>query len=116
MFETVDNLEGFKDDLISDVVKKGVRALPNAYFEDRMMRKIQAEVDCKNEVVARLKISLMFFVGAIFSGLVSVLVILFGEVFEQYDVKTITILSLFVIGVFGILNIDNYRRIISTFS
>ena len=58
----------FKDDLIRDIVKKGVSKNPNLQFEDQMMLQIQKEVEYKNQVSSQLRISLQFFAGAFLLG------------------------------------------------
>jgi hypothetical protein len=108
--------EEFKDDLIKEAVKMGARSLPNTLFEDQMMLKIKADENCKAEVSTQLKLSVRFFVGAMLTGALLALVVLFGGLLGEYNVKTISILSLFAVGVIGVLNMDNYSRLISKFS
>ncbi|GGZ94319.1 hypothetical protein [Algibacter mikhailovii] len=105
-------LEEFKDDLISDFVKSGVKTMINDDFENSMMLKIKAEIDYKKEVSSYLKKSLSFFLIALFSGLIFMFSLLFGE----YIIKSITILILFAFSIFGFLCIDNYRIIIKKYS
>lgn len=116
MIDKTDASEEFKDDLIRDIVKKGMRSMPNPDFEDQMMLKIQDESAYKKEVSSQLRTSLEFFIGALILGIGLTLVVLFGVVFEQYEIKTMTILALFVMSLIGILNIDNYRRLIKKYS
>ena len=116
MIDKTDESEEFKDDLIRGIVRKGARTLPDANFEDQMMLKIQNELDYKNEVSSQLKTSLRFFVGALLSGISLMLVVLFGKVFAQYEIKTIAILALFVMSLVGILNVNNYQRLIKKYS
>lgn len=105
-------LEEFKDDLVSDFVKSGLKTMRNDDFENSMMLKIEAEVDCKKEVSFYLKKSLSFFIIALFSGLIFMSILLFGE----YIAKSIAVLILFVFSVFGFLCIDNYCTIIKKYS
>lgn len=107
--------EEFKDDLIRDIVKTGARTLPNVNFEDQMMLAIQAEVDYKQKVAAQLKTSLRFFLVALLSGVILTLVILFDATLGEY-INILTVLTLFLIIVFGVLNINNYRRLIRKYS
>lgn len=80
------------------------------------MRKIQDESAYRKQVSSQLKASLQFFVGALIAGVGLTLVVLFDQVFEQYEIKTIAILCLFAIGLIGVLNIDNYRRLIKKYA
>tara|TARA_R110000868_G_scaffold164309_1_gene396778 strand:- start:80 stop:409 length:330 start_codon:yes stop_codon:yes gene_type:complete len=102
----------FKDDLVSDFVKSGAKTLINKDFENNIMLKIKAEIDYKKEVSSYLKKSLYFFLLALFSGIIFMFYILF----EEYVIKSIAILILFTLTIFGILCIDNYRIIIKKYS
>ncbi len=108
--------EEFKDDFINEIVKKGARTLPNPQFEDQTMQMIQKELDYKKEVSSQLKTSLQFFVGAFLLGISLILAMLIGKIFGQYDIKTIAILALFATCVIGILNLDNYHRLINKYT
>ena len=108
--------EGLPDDLIGDIVRNGARTLPSADFENQVMRKIQMELDHKNEVTSQLRTSLRFFLGALLTGTGLLVVVLFGQVFTQFGGSTFAILALFILGLVGIMNIENYKRIIRNYS
>lgn len=116
MIKKVLESEEFKDDLVNDFVKAGAKTLINKDFENKIMFKIKAEIDYKKEVSSNLKTSLLFFLGALFLGIIFSLVTLFSIFFEDYIIKSITILILFVFSIVGILYIDNYRILIKKYS
>lgn len=108
--------EESKDDLIRELVKGGARTLPNAHFDNQVMLEIQREINHKNEVATHLRASMHFFLGALVSGVGLLLIILFNHVLDQNDLKILIILMLFGACVIGILNVDNYRRLINNHS
>ncbi len=116
MIDKTGESEEFKDDFIKRIVRTEARPFPNANFENEMMLNIQSESAYKKEVSTQLRTSLKFFVGALLSGIVLTLFILSGEVFDQYEIKTTAILALFVLVLVGVLNIDNYQRLIKKYS
>ncbi|MEM9299217.1 MAG: hypothetical protein AAGA64_12620 [Bacteroidota bacterium] len=106
----------FKDDFIKAVVAKGSRRMPNDDFENQLMSKIQAANDYKKEVSVKLMLSLKFFVGALVLGLIMILSLLFERVTFSYNLKHMAVGALFIIALMGILNIENYKRLIRKYS
>ena len=106
----------FKDEFIREVVRKGARKMPNHNFEDQMMSIILASNNYKSEVSARLMLSLKFFIGAMVLGLVMIFSLLLEHVSFSVNLKYMAIGALFVTLVIGILNIDNYKRLLRKYS
>lgn len=111
-----DESEEFKDELIKSIVKESERSMPNPDFEFQMMLRVQQESAYKKEVAFELRTSVRFFQGALFAAFGLTLASLFGELFVQHYGKTIAVLALFVIAIVGVLNLDNYQRLIKKYS
>lgn len=108
--------EEFKDDFIRAVVAKGARKIPNADFEEQVMLKVNEVVNYKKEVSSKLALSFRSFLGALLLGVALMLSILLDKVRFSYDLKYVAVMSLFVITVIGVLNIDNYKRLLNKYS
>lgn len=112
----MNNSKEFPDDSISDFVKANARKYPNKNFEIQMMSMIYAEKKCKDEVCCRLKKSFHFFVSAILLGVGLMVVMILGKLNVNVDAKTFEVLALFVVLIIGMLNLDNYSRLIKKYS
>lgn len=111
----MNNSSDFSDDFICDVVKKNRHFLLNEKFEDQVMLKIHAEKKYKSDVLSQLRKSLQFFVGALCLGFGLAVIIVFGDVYSISHTKIVEVLALFFIVVAGILNIENYYRLIGKY-
>ncbi|MEM6831885.1 MAG: hypothetical protein AAF551_15350 [Bacteroidota bacterium] len=111
-----DESEEFKDELITSIVKKSGRRMPNPDFENQMMLRIQRESAYKKEVSSQLKISERLFQGALLAAVGLTLTFLLNKVFTQYGSKTIAVLVLFAVIMVGVLYLHNYRRLIKKYS
>ncbi len=108
--------EEFKDDFISDIIKNGSRTLPNDNFENQMLLKLASKSNYKKEVSRMLVLSMRLFVVGLILGSMLIVSLLFGESIFQFNNKTLVVIALFAIVVIGILNIENYKRIINKYS
>lgn len=106
----------FKDDFIKSAIQTSQRRLPNDAFEDETMLRIEAEIMYKSEVSIQLKKSLRFFTSALLTGIFLIVFILLGNISSFYSSKTIFIVALLAIAIMGVLNFDNYRRLIRKYS
>lgn len=105
----------FSDDFVRNAVKDSRKILSNDSLENQIMLKIYAEKKYKDNVLYQLRRSLQFFIGALFLSLGLMAIIAFGDVYTINNTKIAEVLSLFFIMIIGILNIDNYRRLIGKF-
>lgn len=106
----------FTEKEISYLIKNSARKLPNPEFDDRVLVKIQEELDYKNQVVAQLRISIRFFTGALLAGVFLSLMTIFWINMESSKVNTLAIMGLFLFAVIAIMSIDNYRRLIRRYA
>jgi len=111
----MEDLTEFDDEFVRGLLKGSSRTIPNADFENQMMSRVHAAVTYKQEVSTKLVLSLKFFIGGISLGVLMLILLLFGEAVITSS-KTPLIVLLFVLGVIGILNIGNYRRLIHQYS
>jgi len=107
----------FDDDELYTIMKKGKRTMPFDDFEDKVMAKIHYEHAYKGVVSNKLKLSLIFFIIGMVSGIVLVLLFsLFGSPVFGINPKTLALLILFIIAVVGIMSLDNFLRLIKKYS
>lgn len=111
----MEELSEFDDEFVRKLVKGSKRTMPNADFEEQMMLRVHAALEYKQEISAKLMLSLKFFIGGILLGVTMLILLLFGESVINSS-KTPLVVLLFVLGVIGILNIGNYRRLIHQYS
>lgn len=104
------------DKEISQLIKNSVRKLPDPEFDDRVLMKIQGELDYKNQVVVQLRTSLRFFIGALLAGVLLTLSTIFWINMGSSKVNTLAITGLFLFAVIAIMSIGNYRRLICRYT
>lgn len=109
------NEQEFTDALLSNLVKDAAKPLNNN-FDDQLMSKIYAEENYRNEVSSLLKTSLRFFLGAICLSVGMLIAALLGKVDVIANIQTLEVLALLVVLTIGILNFDNYKRLINRYS
>ena len=100
----------FEDDWMRNTVVKGQRTLPSPDFEDRMMLKINAESKYRRKIATSLTTSLRFFIVGVALGIGLTIYALWVDIVTVYYSKTLVTLLLFVVCVFGVMNIDTYRK------
>ncbi len=108
--------EEFKDDFIKEIIVKGKRPLPNTDFDNKVMLKIASANAYKEEIAAKLMLSLKYFIMALVIGLALGLFLLIDKVSLGLDLTYIGVLGLFILSVAGILNVDNYKRLLNKYS
>jgi hypothetical protein len=102
----------FTDEEFSKIIKKGKRTMPFDDFEDKVMRKIYYEYSYKEVVSNKLKLSLIFFIAGILSGItLTLLFSTFGNPVFGINPKMLALPILFVIFVVGIMSLDNLLRL-----
>ena len=109
-----ENIEEFKDGLISELVKQGKRTLPNNDSEDQIMIKIHDMSTHRNFVSPKLKLSIRCFVAAVVLVVFLMLSVLFWASAIDYYHKMLIVAALLSICVVGIYNVENFRKIISS--
>ena len=108
--------EDFEDEQLSSLIHQSKRTLNNAGFEQQVMLKIQEEATYRQAVANRLRASLRLFVIGVILGTGSVLYVMFTSVFSVPQLESITIISLFTIGVLAIMIVSNYQRLIHSYT
>jgi len=106
-----------KDDELFTIMKKGKRTMPFNDFEDRIMTRIYEETTYKEVVSNKLKLSLIFFVIGIASGVaLTLLFSVFGKPVLGINPETLALPILFVIAVIAIMTLDNFLRLIRKYN
>lgn len=106
-----------KDDELFTIMKKGKRTMPFNDFEDRIMTRIYEETSYKEVVSNKLKLSLIFFVIGIASGVaLTLLFSVFGKPVLGISPETLALPILFVIAVVAIMTLDNFLRLIRKYN
>ncbi len=108
--------EDFEDEQLSSLIHQSKRTLNNAGFEQQVMLKIQEEATYRQAVANRLRASLRLFVIGVILGTGSVLYVMFTSVFSVPQLESITIISLFTIGVLAIMIVSNFQRLIRSYT
>ena len=107
----------FKDEIISDIIKKSGQKLHSDNFDDKVMSKIYYDLELKKEVSHPLKLSLVFFVVGTVLGIgATIFFMLYSDAILGFSTKDFGLTVLFVIGVLSIMSFDNLRRLINTYS
>ena len=107
----------FDDDDLCIIMKKVKRTMPSDDFEDKVMARIHHESAYKEVVSNKLKLSLIFFlIGTVSGMLLTLLFLAFGNPVLGINPEMFALLILFVIGVVGIMSLDNFLRLIKKYS
>lgn len=112
----MENQEEFNDEMLGKYVKMSTKTLPNEEFEHQLMSRITDELAYKQEVLTQLKLSFRIFITALIAAIILMITVMLHQVLDSFWVEVAAIAILFVGGVIGILNIDNYRRLIRKYS
>lgn len=106
-----------KDDELFIIMKKGKRTMPFHDFDDRVMTRIHEETTYKNVISSKLKLSLIFFVIGIASGVaLTISFSVFGKPVLGINPETLALPILFVIAVIAIMTLDNFLRLIKKYN
>jgi F0F1-type ATP synthase assembly protein I len=107
----------FKDDIISDIIKKSAQRLPSDNFDDKVMSKIHYNLELKKQVSNPLKLSLVFFIAGTVLGIgATIFFMLYGDAILGFSTRDFGLIILFVICVVSIMSFDNLRRLISNYT
>ena len=112
----MENQEEFNDEMLGRYVKMNATSLPNEAFENQVMLKIEQELAYKKEVHAQLKLSFRIFLFGLIAGVLLLVAIMLKQVLGTYQFEILATVILFSGGVFGVLNISNYRRLIKKYA
>lgn len=104
------------DEDIRALMQKNGRKISSPHFENAVMNKIKNEEDFRTEVLKGLKISFYFFITALMIGIAYFLWTIFSQLSHDFLSPVFLIIGLFIFLVVGMVNTDNYHRVISTFS
>jgi len=100
----------FKDDFIESVLENANRKSLNDVFEEDLIRKIHSSYAHKKEVASRLKKSMFyFFIGMVFMGTCS-LMLIFGDTLFRSTINLGPTLILFITITCAIVFMNNYKR------
>ena len=75
----MENQNEFDDEFIREVINKGQRDMPSSNFEYRTMARIHKELNYKEKVAGKLRLSLIYFIIAITLGVSLLLIALFWD-------------------------------------
>ena len=107
----------FHDDIISEIVKKNCHKLSSVDFENKVMSKIHHELELKNQVSNKLKLSMVFFtIGTILGIRATLLFMNSFDVIVGFNPKDVGFIVLFFICVVSVMSFDNFRRLINNYS
>ncbi|MDW3193078.1 MAG: hypothetical protein R8G66_11970 [Cytophagales bacterium] len=104
-----------EDDEIRNLIKGAARDLTDHSFDDRVMMKIQEELDYKEQVNQQLRTSFQYFLGATLTSIVLSTVFALGFYSESVKVTIIGTMVLFFFISILIINVGNYQRLIQKY-
>ncbi len=107
----------FKDEFISEIIEKGRYSISNEDFEDQILQKIHTNVNDKEEIISKIKLSLKFFCLGLVLIFVCLLGLILRDSLSDQNTNVLTyVLVLFFTTALGILSIENYKRVINNYS
>ncbi len=100
----------FQDGYVKSLILQGASKISNETFEDEMMLKIQASIDHKKEVTAKLSLDIRYFRIATIMGITMAVILLTKRMSFSVNLLYPGVISLFVLSVAGIMIMGNLKR------